>query len=291
MKAYRKRSFTLVELLVSIGLLSLMMIFMLRFFTGSQKLWGSGDGAAALRQSAHGALELMGDLVTTVQFSLGEKTVSGKLEHDATMDAIFSVNNRKTGDYGDAHEMFFACKTASELPKKTNDIRFIGLRLGDPASEYARGKLFMLIYCDKRKEDRFYSLFPRYDSHYDGNKTHGNRDKALYKDDESLKNWLVPPAKEEDENEYAQILAENVVAFRIDAFDRSGGIITPGEDIKEPPYMLKITLTLLGKEDFATFVTLSGAARTDFLNQKAGTFTRSVFIGDRWQLAKARFSE
>ena len=286
MKAYRKRSFTLVELLVSIGLLSLMMMFMLRFFNSSQQLWRSGDNDAALRQNAHAAMDMMWDLVTTEQFVPGEKTVAGVPTRDRTMDSIFSLDTQSTGEYGDANRMFFACKTVSALPKKSNDIRFVSFQLGDPGSDYARGKLFMLVYSDKRDEDKFYCLFPRYDSA----PAQGNRNHALA----SLKSWLTLPSAESEENEYAQVIAENVVGFKIDAFklDDSGKIVAAaGDDIDEPPYQIRIRLTMLEKEDFATFTTLDSSARADFLTRKAHAFTRDIFIGDRLALANARLQE
>ena len=287
MKKYRKRFFTLVELLVSIGLLSLMMMFMLRFFDSSQKLWRSGGNDATVRQNAHGALDLICDLVTAVRFTPGEKSVSGVLKRDKTMDSLFSLNTESTNDYGDAGKLLFACKTVAPLPKKASDIRFVFFRLGDPGSEYARGKLFMLVYSDKRDEDRFYSLFPRYDSA----PAQGSRDHALA----SLKEWLTLPAGESEENEHAQVVAENVVGFKIEAVklsDSGAETSVGGSDIGEPPYMLTIRLTVLSAEDFATFATLSdGSARTKFLAEKAHVFTRGVFIGDRQALAKARLSE
>ena len=287
MKAYRKCSFTLVELLVSIGLLSLMTMFMLRFFNFSQQLWRSGDNDTAVRQNSHAVLDLLGDLVTTVQFTPGEKTVGGVVKRDRTMDSIFSIDSTGTNSFGDANRIFFACKTVSELPKKSNDIRFVSFQLGDPGSDYARGKLFMLVYSDKRNEDNFYSLFPRYDSA----PAQGSRNHALA----SLKNWLTLPAGESGEDEYTQVVAENVVGFKIEPFKLSAsGAVEPvgGSDINEPPYMLTVRLTLLGKEDFATFVTLTdSAAKTEFLTKKARTFTGGVFIGDRLALAKARLAE
>ena len=288
MKAYRKRSFTLVELLVSIGLLSLMMIFMLRFFNSSQQLWRSGDNDASLRQNAHAALDMMWDLVTTEQFVPGEKTVAGVPTRDRTMDSIFSLDTQSTNEFGDANKLFFSCKTVSALPKKSNDIRFVSFQLGAADSGYARGKLFMLIYSDKRDEDKFYSLFPYYDSA----PVQGSRDHAL----SSLKSWLTLPAGEAEENEHSQVLAENVVGFKIDAFklDNSSGkiVAAAGGDINEPPYQLRIRLTMLEKEDFATFITLTDStARADLLAKKAHTFTRDIFIGDRLALAKARLQE
>ena len=286
MKTYRKRAFTLVEMLVSIGLLSLMMIFMLRFFNAAQKLWRSDDRNSALRQSAHAALDMMTDLVTTVQFTLGEKTVAGVPKRDKTMDSLFSLDTQNANDFGDANNIFFACKTVSDLPKKSNAVRFISFQLGDPASDYARGKLFMLVYSDKRDEDRFYSLFPRYDSA----PAQGNRNHALA----SLKSWLTLPAAETDENEYALVAAENVVGLKFDVFtlSDSGTVVqSSGSDIGEVPYMLRIRLSLLSREDFATFVTLSGSARTEFLSKNAYTATRDIFIGDRWTLEKSRLTD
>jgi len=264
-----------------------MTMFMLRVFSSSQNLWRSGDKDTAVRQSSHAALDLIGDLVTTVQFIPGEKTVAGVLRRDRTMDSIFSVDSEGINAYGAANRMYFSCKTASALPKKSNDICFVGFRLGDPGSEYARGKLFMLVYSDKRDEDRFYSLFPRYDSA----PAQGSRNHALI----SLKNWLALPVDESGENEYAQVVAENVVGFKIESFQLSGtGAVVPivGNDIKEPPYLINIRLTVLDREDFATFISLAdGSARTEFLARNAHTFTRGVFIGDRLALAKARLSE
>ena len=287
MKTCRKRSFTLVELLVSIVLLSLMTVFMLRFFDGSQKLWRSGDNDAALQQNSHAALDLISGLVTTVQFTAGEKTVSGVLKRDRTMDSIFSLDNSNTNDYGDANRIYFACKTVSNLPKKSNNIRFVSFQLGAPDSGYARGKLFMLVYADTRDEARFSSLFPRYDS----TPAQGNRDHALA----SLKSWLALPSAESGENEYAQVVAENVVGFKIEAFkltDAGATTSVSGSDVNEPPYLLNIRLTLLGKEDFATFSTLNDStARTEFLAKNARIFTRGVFIGDRLALDKVRLSE
>lgn len=287
MKTYRKRSFTLVELLVSIGLLALMMMFMLQFFTSSQQLWASSEKSSSVRQNAQGALDLVSEFLTAVHFTMGEKTVGGVLKRDKTMDSIFSLDTKNTNAYGEADRLYFACKTVSALPKKSNDIRFVSFQLGDPGSEYARGKLFMLVYADKRDEDKFYSLFPRYDSA----PVQGNRNKAL----NSLKSWLTLPTAESGENEYAQVVAENVVDFKIEAFKlNDSGVVTPvdHQDVNEPPYLLKIRLTLLGKEDFATFVTLTdNAARAEFLTGHAQTFSRSVFIGDRWALDRARLSE
>ena len=286
MKAYRKRSFTLVEMLVSIGLLSLMMMFMLRFFNGAQQLWRSDDRSAALRQNARGALDMIWDLATTVQFTPGEKTVAGVPKRDRTMDSLFSLDTQNTNDYGDAHKLFFACKTASELPKKANDIRFVSFQLGDPGSDYARGKLFMLVYSDKRDEDKFYSLFPRYDSA----PAQGNRNHALA----SLKSWMALPGSEAEENEYAQVIAENVVGFRIDAFALANSgtpVQVVGNDIGEVPYILRIRLTQLDSEDFAVFTTLDSSGRADFLTKKAYTSTRDIFIGDRWALEKSRLAD
>lgn len=283
MKIYRRQNFTLVELLVSIGLLSLMTMFMLRFFNGSQQLWSSSEKNSAARQNAHGALDLMSDLVTTVQFTMGEKTVSGVQKRDKTMDSIFSLDDTSTNEYGAASKIYFACKTLSSLPKKSNDIRFISFRLGAPDSEYARGKLFMLVYADKRDEDKFYSLFPRYDSA----PVQGDRGHALA----SLKGWLTLPTAESEEDEYAQVIAENVIGFTIDAFDKSGTALS-GTDIGEPPYLLRFTLTLLDNEDFAKFSALTdSAARSEFRTKNGRIFTREIFIGDRWALDKARLPD
>lgn len=278
-----KKAFTLVEMLVAICLVVLMTAFLLRFFNATRNLWRTGEQNSAGARNAGIALDMMAGLVESVQFSLGEKTVAGQPKRDDKMDSIFSLDNASTDLWGDAHRIFFAASDAA-LPKKSNDIRFVSFRLGDPADEYQRGKLFMLVYSDRRDEARFYSLFP----HYTNPPSQGNRNGALV----SLKSWLTVPTSEAAEDDHSVVVAEGVIAMKINAFKLSEtGALTPVSDgdIKEPPYRIDIILTMLGKEDFAGFVNLpSAAARKDFAERKGIVTVRSICIGDRWQLAKKR---
>ena len=277
----RRKSFTLVELLVAVGLLSLIVMLLLQLFAGAQKIWIASEKTNNVYSDSRVAMELMADLLNTVQFSHGEDAAG--TARDKTRDMIFSLDSSsKDGDF-DSNGIIFVSKTARDLPMKDNTTRFISFRLGGYSDEKTRGKLLMVIYSDKNNESTFYSLFPTYGSG-------GSRSSAL----NSLKtqmNTLVNNFKNNTsasgENEYCQVIAENVVAFKINAYGLSSGSLVKkadSTDVDEPPQMIELQLTVLDPDSYKRWQELTGDAKTKYLDQNKRTFTRSVHIGDRWAL-------
>ena len=288
MKKHRT-AFTLVELLIAVGLLSLIMMLLLQLFGGAQKIWIASEKTNNVYADARVAMELMADLLGTVQFSHGEKEKDdGSVVRERSRDMIFSLDtSTKTGDRYSS-SVIFAANTARELPMKNNTIRFISFRLKD-------GQLLMVVYSDEKSD--FYDFFPTYGS------SGGKRDSACTKL-RSQMNALTPGSDDSGgEKKDCQVIAENVVSFQLTAYAlvSSSGSSPSGSgasvdtvsklqkkadstDIAEPPHMIEIQLTVLDRDSYKRWQELSGDAKTSYLDQHQRTFTRNVFIGDRWKL-------
>ena len=289
----RRNRFTLIELMVAVGLLSLIMMMLLQLFSGAQKLWVASERTNNVYADARVAMELMTDVLTTVQFSHGEKVEGGKVVRDKTQDMIFSMDTKTTDDGRPSGSVIFVSKTTRDLPMKNTNTRFIQFRLGGSGDSKTKGKLLMLIYTDKNGENTFYGFFPSYSG------AGGNRNSARTSLISAM-NALVTEFKSRVDNttggeyEYCQVIAENVVAFKLTAYrinSTSGKLEkqTDDTDIAEPPHMIEIQLTVLDPESYRLYTELvdnnaPAARRQEFLDQHKRTFTRSVFIGDRWAL-------
>lgn len=271
----RKQPFTLIELLVSMGLLTLLVMLMLQLFSGAQRLWIASEKRSNIYADARVALELMSDLVNLTYFTYGENA-GGSADPD--QDMVFSIDKSGDNDF-----IIFAARTNRLLPHKDSNIRFISFRCGSGTDD--KDKLYMTVCADSGSaqhpnsasfEDQFYNYFPPF-----GESGHpANRDAARA----ALNTELTPNS---DENKYSQVIAENVVGMSIIAYklQNDGTVIqVVASDIKQPPYQLEIQLSVLNQDDYAKYKELTGDAAKRFLAQHKYTFTRSIFLGNRWAL-------
>ena len=275
----RRIPFTLVELLVAVGLLSLIMMLLLQLFSGARKIWTSNEKTNNVYADARVAMELMADLLNTVQFSHGEDDATGN--RDKTKDMIFSLDTSTNSGC-----VIFAASAASRnLPVKNNPVCFVSFRLGDSGNNNTKGKLFMVVYSDKNaaSDAEFYKYFPPYSSF-------GSSRDAAKNNLKTQMNSLVGgySGTAEGENEFCQVIAENVVAFKLNAYVLDNQQLvkkSASDDVAEPPHMIEIRLTVLDADSYTRWQEISDAtAKSDYLKQHQRTFSRSVFIGDRWAL-------
>lgn len=291
MKICRKY-FTLIELLVAMGLLALLVMLMLQLFSGAQRLWVASEKRSNVYADARVAMELMAELLDGIQFSYGETlNASDEYEPAPTQNSLFSLDSSATDstDGMNSNSLIFLTKTSRDLPKTDNDCRFISFRRGASNDDKLRGKLLMVIYSDKNNADNFYALFPPYASSNRGAKL--GELKGYF-------NTLVANFKTHTGNgeyEYCQVIAENVVSFKISAYVLSG-TSTPTDtrtlskasdsaDLDTPPYMLTLQMTVLDADNYEKWRNIgNAAAKTNFLIQHQRTFCRNVFIGNRWAL-------
>ncbi|MBP5530915.1 MAG: prepilin-type N-terminal cleavage/methylation domain-containing protein [Lentisphaeria bacterium] len=282
----RRKSFTLVELLVAVGLLSLIMMLLLQLFSGAQKIWTSNEKTGNVYADARVAMELMADLLNTVQFSHGEDDSTGN--RTKSRDMIFSLDTKTKNDGRDSGSIIFAASAASRnLPVENNPVCFVSFLLSN--SDNTKGKLFMVVYSDKNaaSEAEFYKYFPPYSSLGSSRDTaKGNLKTQM---DALVAGYSSTAAAE---SEFCQVIAENVVAFKLSAYYLKNGQLekkkstdSDAADVAEPPYMIEIQLTVLDADSYTRWQEISdGTAKDDYLKQHQRTFSRNVFIGDRWAL-------
>ena len=291
----RRKYFTLIELLVAMGLLALLVMLMLQLFGGAQRLWVASEKRSNVYADARVAMELMAELINAVQFSHGEKlkqvtdTATNRklteVARDETLDTVFYLKNDTAG----SSVLIFAASTDRGLKHKSSKNYFISF-------QRKNDDLYMTYMSDtgapdatnsseSTAEDCFYSLFPPYglSKGYPGIDT---RENALNK----LKTVLTPA---DDENEYSQLIAKNVIkfdvqAYKIDASTKKLVSVGTGTDVsKEPPYMLTIRMTMLDDDSYKKWSAMpdeNADAKKNFLIQHQRTFSRNVFIGNRWVL-------
>ena len=276
----RRIPFTLVELLVAVGLLSLIMMLLLQLFSGAQKIWVSSEKTGNVYADARVAMELMADLLNTVQFSHGEDDATGN--RNTARDMIFSLDSSTKDNGRDSGSVVFAASAAARnLPVTDNPVCFVSFRLGDSGNANTRGKLFMVVYSDRKAD--FYNYFPPYGSFGNSRDTAKNNLKTQMNSQVSE----YGSTAEGSEDEFCQVIAENVVAFKLTAYALESGQLvkkSASADVAEPPHMIEIQLTVLDADSYTRWQELTGTAQDDYLKQHQRTFSRSVFIGDRWAL-------
>lgn len=284
---FRKNPFTLIELLVSMGLLTLLVMLMLQLFGGAQRLWIASDRRNNVYADARVAMDLMADLLNAVQFSHGEKLE--QVTDDTTGRKLTEVKRDKTLDtvfFSDGSQLLCAVSTDREFKHTSSKNYFVAFKRGSND-----GKLYLTVCSDSGSaatpagdnfDDKFYGFFPPYG--LDGGPV--NRDGAF----DSLKGELQLETTSA-ENDYCQIIAENVVDLTFTAYklDDNGALqkvpASSSSPIIEPPYLLEIRLTMLDKDDYERYNNISDdTSKKDFLDQHRHTFARSVFLGNRWSL-------
>ena len=287
-----RKSFTLIELLVAMGLLALLVMLMLQLFSGTQRLWVASEKRSGIYADARAAMELMAELINAVQFSHGEslETVTDtatnrkitRVKRDQNLDSVFYLDNNTAG----SSVLIFAASTDRGLKHSGSRNYFISFQRKDD-------DLYMTYMSDTgcpntpagasgNSEDHLYSLFPPYGL-LTGCPNITSRNNAR----DALKSILAPVA----DNDYSQIIAQNVLEFDIKAYkiDKTTKKLVScgtGADVtKEPPYMLEITMTMLDDESYKKWSEITDTTKKqDFRQQHQRTFSRSVFIGNRWVL-------
>lgn len=253
--------FTLVELLVAMSVFSILLVLMLQFFSGAQKMWTGMEEKNNLYADARVAMDLMSTLLQSTYYSAG--------------GTPFIIENPNT----DNSKIYFAAQSKMDNLPGTKDIRFISFQRTGTHNE----KLVMAIFADNGTDDSgptaYSYFFPPY----------GEGAVTSY---EVAKNLLVTKldnkvSTTQDDN--SAIVLNNVTGLRFIPFARmtTGGgseIIAPSGNKydRKPPYLIEIQLSLMDKKNFDTWRNLPTAQQDAFRQQHERTFTRAVFLGGRW---------
>ena len=272
-----KRRFTLVELLVSMGVLVVILGFILQFFIGSQRLWQSMEQRNNIYADARVAMDLMTTMLQNSFFSEGG--IPFRIDR--------SENNR--------HKIYFATQTMQNLPG--GKLKYVSFQLGncDLDSTSTSGtattgewdELKLAVFCDQEGEE-FSRYFPPYGLEGAANLSEA-RDGVIAKLDGQLRNSTRDPDVSEP---YGTVLVRHVtsleiIPYALDSSSSTDWLREISETLyDEFPYMVVVKLTMLSPADFTTWkamtqITGQESEAEEFLETHAYTFSRTVFIGEQ----------
>ncbi len=256
----RQSRFTLVELLVAMGVLLVILGFILQFFISSQKVWTS----MAQRNRIYADARVGMDTITTML----QNTFN-------TSDAIpFKIDRTTSGN----HKIYFGTRSSQNLPGGT--LKYVSFQRG---TNDDKNTLKISVFCDEDSEFSYY--FPPFGAVASIMDTDDARGELVTKK-------LDPPitSPSSANRKYASTLVKGVVAFDIIAYeektdsasDKDNGIVfvSGTSDINKKPFLVELRMQVLSPNDFKIWNSLSaGSAKDDFAKERSYTFSRTVFLG------------
>lgn len=247
----KQRRFTLVELLVAMGVLVIILGFVLEFFVGAQRVWTSMEQRNNVYADARVAMDIMTTMLQNTFYSDG--------------GIPFRVDQGTAGK----NKIYFATRTMQNLPG--GPLKYVSFQRGDgTASGGAEDELKVTVFCDKETDFGYY--FPPYGL---GGVT--DLATALTKVVAKLDGNLTSST-------YGSVLIPRVTSFEVIPYkllNVSPGITPVTGTYDKPPFMVVLKLTMLSPADFKIWNQKTGTAKDDFLKEKAYTFSRAVYLGEQ----------
>ncbi len=295
LKKYKniRHYFTLAELLVAMVVFSIMLLLMMQFFSGAQRIWVSTEQKNNLYADARVAMDLMSTFLQGAYYTHGDPDSTNYSDQCVpfifvrkTLSDDYAVD-KKT--YNDA--IYFPTQTQMDLIEDTGKIMFVTFQRGRE-SYNQENELRMAVLTDASDDmgDKFSMLFPPYD----------DTSEAPFKNRSQVAVYIITHLYEKitEKNSNAEkhrlssqsiVLLDNVTSFRINPILKSN--LAKGTDCAETansmdmPYLIEIQLTLMDKKAYALWKEMKDAGNTnkaqEFRLQNEHTFTRAVYLGDR----------
>ncbi|MBO5792941.1 MAG: prepilin-type N-terminal cleavage/methylation domain-containing protein [Lentisphaeria bacterium] len=288
----KRKNFTLVELLVSIGVFSVLLVVFMQLFNGLRLAWTNTEKKNDLQQSSTISMGIISDLLGSIAGVNVEETVGG-----TTKKIPFPFYlHRVSGSSDAACNLYFATKAGNRELPGSNQVRFVGLvfphadrNLGVAAED--QNKIYLTVVSNASEDaagkdissdnrDVFHKFWPA--PQFDGYENpaaarQGLRDLLNSKAKAATGNPLPPQQRTE--------LYKNVTEFKVKVFNASGSEVEKDKsEVFEMPDSLEITVSCLNDADFLIWKNLSGEARTNFQREKQTAYTRRFYIGDRWSV-------
>lgn len=274
-----RNRFTLVELLVTMGVFCVLLMVSMQIFGSAGKLWTRSEQKSNTFAAARVAMEFVAARIQTCVY---------------TYEVPFQIYNKKgSGNNTYYTDVFFPTTVPMNRVFKDNasgslkkldklSVRFVGFSLTD-------GVLQMRIFSDKMNDtaqqyNDFSQLLPPY------RKRNGTTyDDACENIENALK--LEPDSKYQIDKSRDHIdIIENVTAFKLIPFNPVGKASyarielddDAGAVISTPPYLLEIEISVLdSKESFRKWKSASDNEKKEIETESGYTFRRAVLLGDR----------
>jgi len=248
-----KNNFTLIELLVSLAVFSILLLIMLQFFSGAQRLWVASENRNNVSADARVALQVIGDLLS--------KSYYTKSVLPGDTDLPFVVDNTVAA----ASKLYFITDSMYQLnPASTSDLYFVSIYRKPSTDElriaYASG-IGVAAYC------------------FNGSKT--------VTDMCGLLDTFAPDDPAPVNN---KLLAPNVLEFSVTAQSSTGSAYSTTASTVGYPGIINIKLRMLSAEDYKKWVEMDGKNTTEptlakeFREAQQQTFSKTVFLDKQYDL-------
>ena len=271
-KSFNSRRFTLVELLVAMGVFSILLMLSMQLFSGMQKLWVNSERRNEVFSTARTAMEFVAARLQTVAYSEempflihGKQSKSGVSYYTKIFFPTYMPMNRINSE--------------NNKPMDSFGLRFLAFE-----HDATHGTLVMKILSakdadDYKKRRQFTKYLPPYDSVAEA---------AAQRN--SVKNAIENLTSTDDVIE----VIDNVIDFRLvpyaikDSKKNSNVVMDTGDsNIYEPPYVIEIEFTVLdSRERFLVWKDGSNSAKEDLETEHSYTFRRAVILSDRRKFEK-----
>ncbi len=259
MYCVKRSRFTLVELLVAMGIFCLLLMVSMQIFGGAQKLWVSSEQKNNVFAAARTSMEF----------------VASRIQSNAyTEEMPFKIYGKDSGNL--YTKIFFP--TVMPMNRKDNDgnerdkynLRFVGFLLND-------GVLEMRIFSDEKATGYLRNLPP-----YRRGKS-PNYATAL----STIESKIENPGDGKEHNKIE--IAEFVTAFRLIPYNTStSGAKDPvqkdtsASEHVTPPYLLEIEISMLDtRNNYELWKAASATEKAEIEQEHGYTFRRAVLLGDR----------
>ena len=276
-----RNRFTLVELLVALGVFSVLLVVFMQVFSGMRLIWTNTEKSNETSADARVAMDMISVLLSSVYYSsassfVGEGDPSGAQVGHFPFRA--DVSSNKPG------RLLFACKTNYDLPG-SNPIRFIGIYVPDASDEQknfatAASNSYQLHLAVLSSDNgSFFHYFPNFLN------AAGTKEIPCSTALTNLEGELYPKGTTGEHHK----LMDRVIKFDVKAYDDKGNLMTGSSGLVDcVPHEIEIRISVLNELDFETWKGLTGTAKDDFRLKKQMTFTRRIFIGERRKLEVAQ---
>lgn len=260
------KRFTLVELLVAMAVFSILLVLMMQFFSGSQKMWVGMEQKNNLYADARVAMDLMSTLLQSTYYASGG--VPFILENGNSEEA----------------RIYFPTQTQLDLLEDAGSILFVSFQRGTGARA---NELLMTVFSDSHNPGPnldFSYFFPPYGA----GSINDIGDARSH-----LRNILNDQIDTTGSGNCVTLLT-NVTGFRIlpMSLGDTGVEAESTNPLHEIPYLVEVQLTLMNQKDFDFWRDqLDGMAvpesrrAQEFRLQHQHTFSRAIYLGDRWNRA------
>ncbi len=294
----KKSRFTLVELLVSLGVFSLLLIVFMQFFSGARLVWSNSEKRTQVYANVRIAMDMFSLLINSYYYSSANTTP------DEVGRYLFRAH--QPANVNLSHKLYFAAKTAAELPGD-NPIRFIGFQVptADDVTSYpasscgdADNRLYnkLIMTVVSSNDPYFGAFFPPFlrintpSAASPSLKNENGKCADVIDDLADVMNGRAKLLSSSSTPSRIELL-DHVTRFNVRIFDGNGAELTPDNERNIDnivPSMIEVTLVVLSGEDYDAWTEMNGGANQPesavgrrFREKNEFMFTRRIYVGNR----------